>query len=675
MSRTDNTSKPRILVVDDVRDNLDLMTQVLESGTWGIATARSAAHALERVSKELFDLFLLDVQMPDMDGFELCRRLRSDPITRSVPVIFITAERTTSANVIEGLDAGGFDYITKPFDQAELLARVRVMLRLRAAERRLLTVQGALDAQNQQLSAMNDRLAEACQQMLEHRVELTRKTQELERANRVKSEFLAKMSHELRTPLNSIIGFSDLMIADKNEVPTDGQAKRLEKIGRNGRQLLALINDILDLSKIEADHLTLTLAPVDVPVMARECIELARPLVQEKPVTFEADIPSELPPWEGDELRLRQVVTNLLSNAAKFTDRGTITLQVKGHSDGISIVVTDTGIGISPEHLGCVFDPFRQVDSSSSRRAGGTGLGLPICRKLCHLMGGGIQARSQPGMGSTFEVTLPWRLEACNLRDESDSYKGPPPPSGVIVLCSDDAGTVDLTTSHLAMHGFEVRHVDGKERLRNTLRLEQPAGVIFDLNAPQVLALLRLVKSADPPIPCTCLCVWTEDHQLGYVVQLDDYMIGPEDATVATRSLSARPDEIVLGYASSEAARRDLERALADVGFKAIRVVADTEEAIRELSSGRVQDLFVHLAGFDPAALHLANRVRQMPEWASVRIIGLVPSADDVSNEEYNVAALDQFVRQHGAATPTLLVDLAEKLITTQGLAKVGACV
>ena len=418
------TSEVKILVVDDIQDNLDLMVEVLEGGPWIIATARNAADALQQASKERFDLFLLDVHMPEVDGFELCRRLRGDPDTRSAPVIFVTAERTSTANVVEGLDAGGFDYISKPFDHAELLARVRVMLRLRAAEKGLLAVQASLDEQNQQLSDMNEALKKAGEEALA--------------ATRAKSEFLASMSHELRTPLNSIIGFSDLMISDRKQPPAERQAKRLEKISRNGRQLLALINDILDLSKIEADRMTLTSEFVALPALARECVDLARPLLQEKPVRLEARVPTKLDMWEGDEIRLRQIITNLLSNAVKFTDSGSITLELAGTDEKVCISVSDTGIGIATEHISDVFEPFQQADSSSVRRAGGTGLGLPICRRLCGLMGGTIDVRSQLGVGSTFTIVLPWRAEQ-QPDNGPDAGPGVPVVADSLVVCSDEA--------------------------------------------------------------------------------------------------------------------------------------------------------------------------------------------------------------------------------------------
>ncbi len=167
MMNATETSEARILVVDDIQDNLDLMVEVLENGPWTVATALDAASALKQASVVDFDLFLLDVHLPDVDGSELCRRLRSIPETRTAPVLFVTAERTSTESVIEGLDAGGFDYITKPFDQAELLARIRVMLRLRKAEKELLAVQAALHQRNQKLSGVNEALERTVQERTE----------------------------------------------------------------------------------------------------------------------------------------------------------------------------------------------------------------------------------------------------------------------------------------------------------------------------------------------------------------------------------------------------------------------------------------------------------------------------------------------------------------------------
>ncbi|MBN1514605.1 MAG: PAS domain-containing protein [Phycisphaerae bacterium] len=247
---------------------------------------------------------------------------------------------------------------------------------------------------------------------------------EAERANRVKSEFLAKMSHELRTPLNSIIGFTELMIQDTLDPPSPKRATRLEKVHRNAGNLLALINDILDLSKIEANRLTLDLAPVDVGHVLEECVELARPLLRAGTVELHLDLhPSvaQADPWMGDELRFRQIITNLLGNAVKFTEAGRITVLARIDANELMIEVHDTGIGIAAEHLDRIFQEFEQVDSSNTRRASGTGLGLAICKRLCRLMGGRIGVRSTVGVGTCFTVSLPWCQENAEHKQQTDA--------------------------------------------------------------------------------------------------------------------------------------------------------------------------------------------------------------------------------------------------------------
>ncbi len=668
-----STRSHKILVVDDIQDNLDLMVEVLEDGPRTVATACDGESALKQASETAFDLFLLDVHMPDIDGFELCRRLRREPGTRNIPVIFVTAERTSTEGVIEGLDSGAFDYIVKPFDRAELLARVRVMLRLRDAERCYLVVQGALNEQNQQLSGVNDRLAEACQQMLEQRVELMHKTHELERANRVKSEFLAKMSHELRTPMNSVIGFTDLMSCDKKDPPTERQARRLEKVGRNGRQLLALINDILDLSKIEAERLTLDLTTVELPAVLEECLELAKPLVGDKPVAFESRIPYPLSTWQGDEVRLRQIVTNLLSNAAKFTDRGTITLEVDERNEDFSIAVSDTGVGIAPEHLAYVFDAFRQVDSSSTRRAGGTGLGLAICRRLCELMGGEIEVRSKRGGGSIFEIKLPWHAAQRGMDRADSGERATPQCTKGLLLCTNDVGMVDLANAHLARHGIEVRHVDAGNIASGLIQGGRPEGVLIDVRCPATAAVLRL--AAEASLPLLWLTAWTEDHQLGCRFMLDGVIPDLQDKAAVLRAAGGAPPDnpVVLLIAGSENIRAQLRSVLAESGCQDIRVANDLPGAIRELTSGNIATVVVHLGDHDVDMFEFIERARRVPEWSSVRIVGVIPRAHDDDETYAVVGPPAEFVRRHGESTPTLLLDIAERVMAEPVVEAVGA--
>jgi signal transduction histidine kinase len=232
--------------------------------------------------------------------------------------------------------------------------------------------------------------------------------------DRLKSEFLASMSHELRTPLNSIIGYAEVLLDGIDGELTDDMQEDITAIHGSGKHLLNLINDILDLAKIEAGQMDLVTESLDLRPLAEDMVNASRVLLKDKPVELMLDLPDDLPLLRADGLRLRQIINNLLTNAIKFTEEGQITLLARVHEADprkVVIAVMDTGIGIKEEHLPMIFDRFRQVDQSHTRRASGTGLGLSITRQLVQLHGGEIWAESESGAGSTFYFTIPGELE------------------------------------------------------------------------------------------------------------------------------------------------------------------------------------------------------------------------------------------------------------------------
>jgi signal transduction histidine kinase len=242
--------------------------------------------------------------------------------------------------------------------------------------------------------------------------ELREKGEQLELASRHKSQFLANMSHELRTPLNVIIGFTRIVMRRTQGQIEQKQAENLEKILASGQHLLALINAVLDLSKIEAGHVEVAATEVELAPVLQQCVLAIEPLVKADTVSLLAELDGALPRMWVDEEKLRQIVINLLSNAAKFTASGNIRLSVHAAGESVRIAVTDTGIGIAADKLGLIFEEFEQADASSTRLHGGTGLGLAIARRLARLMGGDVEAESVPDRGSTFTITLPLRYRA-----------------------------------------------------------------------------------------------------------------------------------------------------------------------------------------------------------------------------------------------------------------------
>ncbi|MDE3151789.1 MAG: GAF domain-containing protein [Gemmatimonadota bacterium] len=263
--------------------------------------------------------------------------------------------------------------------------------------------------------ALREAKAELERKVEERTADLRAAVEHAESADRIKSAFLATMSHELRTPLNSIIGFNGMVLKELAGPLNDEQKKQLGMALRSARHLLELINDVLDISKIEAGQLGVHREPVDLRASVEKVVGVIRPTAEGKGLGLNVELPDELPPLVGDRRRLEQVLLNLLNNAVKFTERGSVSLAVEAGGttrmpDGrraVRVQVRDTGIGIKPADLPTLFQPFRQLDTGLSRTHEGTGLGLAICRRLCELMGGAIDAESAWGRGSTFTVTLP----------------------------------------------------------------------------------------------------------------------------------------------------------------------------------------------------------------------------------------------------------------------------
>jgi PAS domain S-box-containing protein len=277
-------------------------------------------------------------------------------------------------------------------------------------------------------SELEDRVREATRDLQERNLRLQWQSQELEKAYRLKSEFLANMSHELRTPINALIGYTSLMLDRIYGDLTTKQEEGLHRIQVSSQHLLALINDILDLAKIEAGRMPVHLERVSLTDVLQEAVAQMEPMIRRKGLEFNVQLPSEPVYMETDRTKVKQIVLNLISNAVKFTARGSVSLATRTNGDEVRIAVSDTGIGIRPQDVELIFEEFRQVDQSRTREYGGTGLGLSITRKLIALLGGDIAVASQYGRGSTFTVTLPRTSERLSAEEQVTRVALAPPP-------------------------------------------------------------------------------------------------------------------------------------------------------------------------------------------------------------------------------------------------------
>lgn len=370
--------------------------------------------------------------------------------------------------------------------------------------------------------------------------QLVRANQELEEASRLKSQFLANMSHELRTPLNSIIGFTNLILTDDAEPLTEDQREGLEIVLRNAKNLLALINDILDLSKIEAGKLTITPEEFEIEPIIRDAIATVEPLIGQKPVMVSYEIPDDVPVLYSDSARIKQIILNLLSNASKFTDEGHIKVIVrKLDSNFLSIAVEDTGTGIPEEYQDVVFEEFRQVDGSNTRKHGGTGLGLAISRRLARMLGGDLTLKSQVGKGSTFTLTIPVRYNSAEKELGNQSSEIILAPSsanakGNLVVCiDDDLDVLKLLRNHLKSEGFEFVGVSDSRKAVETVRSYKPVLVTLDLMMPNKdgWEILQELK-ADPELKDVPVIIHSivDDRALAFSLGADSYLVKPIDA-------------------------------------------------------------------------------------------------------------------------------------------------
>jgi len=418
-------SKPiTVLIVDDNKNNLfTLRTLIEEYMDVHVLEATSGFAALKITTQKNVDLIILDVQMPDMDGFETAKILYTRKKSRHIPIVFLTAAYKANEFQQKGFSIGAADYLTKPIDSAQLIARIKTYLRFIERDRlHKQELEHKVEERTTELLQTNQSLTQEIieRQKIEKALKKSKKIAEqakkiAENANIAKSQFLANMSHELRTPLNAIIGYSEILEEDAEDLEQNDFIPDLQKIQTAGKHLLGLINDVLDISKIEAGKMALFIERIDLEILINEVIDTVQPMVNKNENTLKIVRPDVLGEMQTDMTKLRQMLLNLLCNSAKFTEKGTIYLKIdpQTHPDGdwINFGVTDDGIGMTDEQQKKLFKPFTQADSSSTRRYGGTGLGLSIAKQFAEIMGGSIQLLSEFEKGSTFIVCLPVTLK------------------------------------------------------------------------------------------------------------------------------------------------------------------------------------------------------------------------------------------------------------------------
>ncbi len=470
-----------------------------------------------------------------------------------------------------------------------------------------------------------------------------------ETANRAKSTFLANMSHELRTPLNAIIGYSEMLIEEANDADQPDFIPDLQKIQTSGKHLLSLINDILDLSKIEAGKMQLYIENFSLKNLVREVVNTVQPLMTKNGNEFKLAIPEQLGEMRADQTKVRQCLLNLLNNAAKFTQDGKISLEVMMESgnpgsDGAGTVVfrvTDNGIGMSSEQLEKLFQPFTQADSSTTRKFGGSGLGLVITRHFCRMMSGDVNVTSELGKGSCFVVRLPLQV-AESLASESETPKTERvlASSSTILVIDGDAVTRDILQRTLRKEGFRVvAAMSGEEGLR-LARALSPDVITLDAVMPGMdsWSVLSTIKN-DPEIadiPVIMLTV-VDDQSLGYILGAADYLGKPVDrdrliGLINHYRLSASSTQPVLVIDDEADLRVVTKRILAKEGFKVIEA-ENGRQGLERVFSDKPQLILLDLSMPDMNGFEFVTELRRSVVGQSIPVI--VITAKELTDDEH----------------------------------------
>jgi two-component system, sensor histidine kinase len=503
----------KILIVDDKPENIVALEVLLKDFDAQIIKATSGNEALTKTLEHDFALALIDVQMPDMDGYETVKLMRKIERTRFLPVIFLSAIYSEDHYQIQGIEAGAVDFITKPLNPRILLGKVRTFLELFEQKKKL-------EIEIEQRKQTEISLRETEKQLLLAKARA-------EESDRLKTAFLANMSHEIRTPLNAIVGFANLL-AQPNIEPEKKQ-QYSHYVYNSSETLLTIISDILDIAKIEAGQLSMNKTLVNVSNVLTELLDAFREELIKKGkdnIRLSLSMPQDHlnHTLVADEGRFRQVVSNLLQNAIKFTLQGSIIFGYQLKNNVFEFFVRDTGIGIAKDNLEVIFNRFQKLQNDQIRNSSGTGLGLSIVKKILEMLGGSISVFSQVDKGTQFVFTLPAHVDSVQYQDEIQNDTGISPEllnwsSKNILIAEDEYSNYLLLEAILTPTRAKIKWAkNGKEAVESYKQNTKFDAVLMDIKMPvmtgyEAYAELRKLNKQLPIIAQTAYAMTGEKEQ------------------------------------------------------------------------------------------------------------------------------------------------------------------
>jgi signal transduction histidine kinase len=524
------TERTVVLIVEDHEPTRYARLRTFRQAGFDVLEASTGTEGLRLVAEKRPDIVVCDVNLPDISGLEVCQRIKADPATATVLVLHLTASSPEVRKRIAGFEAGADSYLVEPVDPDELVASVRALRRLQRAEEAARAA--ATEAEQRR------REAEAARA-------------EAEAANRAKDEFLATLSHELRTPLNAIVGWLHVLRSDRIDDAT--RRRGLDTIDRNVRAQAQLIDDLLDMSRIVTGRLRLELTLIDIEPVVRGAVEAFMPAAQAKGIRLDAVVDREVGAVRGDADRLQQIVSNLLSNALKFTPAdGRVTVAASRAGTHIEVAVRDTGIGIPPDFLPHVFDRFRQADASTTRAHTGLGLGLTIARQLAELHGGSLRAES-PGVGggATFTLVLPGGRADRRGAAVGETLGAPAPSARTLagvsaLVVDDDRDARELLATILRAAGADVTAVGSAPEALTTFTDARPDVLVADIAMPgeDGRSLIRRVRALPPErggaVPALALTAYArgEDLEQSLAAGFHSHLTKPLDPDELIREIA-----------------------------------------------------------------------------------------------------------------------------------------
>jgi len=509
----------KLLIVDDDPENLKLLSKIFNKENYYIQLANNGEEALNIIDKKQFDLILLDVNMPGMDGFEICKKIRLQSYLNTVPIIFLTAQSDRDS-IINGFEIGAQDYVTKPFESRELRARVKTHL--------------SLKNNIEQLANVNKLLEE---KVIERTSQLSKALEKAEESDHLKSAFLANISHEIRTPMNGILGFIDLL--KRPGLSTEKQSFYIDVISESGKRMLNIMNDIVDLSKIESGLAEIHIQATHVNNILKYLYEFFNPKALKKKInlSYSCGINDLNCTIDTDENKLTETLTNLIENALKFTNSGSIEFGYNLNANIVPIelefYVYDTGIGIPSNKLSLIFDRFMQADISLTRNYDGAGLGLSIAKSYVEMLNGKIWVESEVGKGSKFYFSIPLKHSG-NFQTEINKIihlNKIIKPFNILIVEDDKYSTQYLKEM------FEEEKVNlffannGQKAIDIIKEIPEIDLVLMDIKMPVMdgYEATRLIKKIKPNLPIIAQTAhaMSDDAEKSKLIGMDGYITKP----------------------------------------------------------------------------------------------------------------------------------------------------